>query len=97
MELMAVRDKAAGGLADMTLEVYYQSVAGRLASEANRVSNQKDLSGDILTRMFTQRESLAGVNEDEEVTKMITYQRAFQSAAKFISTMDQLYETLINM
>ncbi|MDR1520331.1 MAG: flagellar hook-associated protein FlgK [Planctomycetota bacterium] len=97
MELMAVRDQAVAGLADMTLEVYYQSVAGRLASEANRVSNQKELSGDILTRMFTQRESLAGVNEDEEVAKMITYQRAFQSAAKFISTMDQLYETLINM
>ena len=57
----------------------------------------KLLSEDVLTRMFTQRESLSGVNEDEEVVKMITFQRAFQSAAKFISTMDQLYETLINM
>ncbi len=57
----------------------------------------KDLSCDVLNRMFVQRESLAGVNEDEEVSKLITYQRAFQSAAKFISTVDQLYETLINM
>ncbi|MHC4885371.1 MAG: flagellar basal body rod C-terminal domain-containing protein [Planctomycetota bacterium] len=34
---------------------------------------------------------------DEELTKMIQYQRSFQSAARFISTADTIYETLINM
>ncbi|MDR1533967.1 MAG: flagellar hook-associated protein FlgK [Planctomycetota bacterium] len=97
LALLAIRDKTVENLGGMTLEGHYQAVAGRLASEANRTSNLKLLSEDILNSMFTQRESLAGVNEDEEVAKMITYQRAFQSAAKFISTMDQLYETLINM
>jgi flagellar hook-associated protein 1 FlgK len=47
--------------------------------------------------MFVQREELSGVSEDEETSKMITYQRAFQAAAKFISIVDVLYETLINM
>jgi flagellar hook-associated protein 1 FlgK len=97
LSLLAVRDKELAKLEGMTLEGFYQGVTGRLASEANRTSNMKLLSEDVLTRMFTQRESLSGVNEDEEVVKMITFQRAFQSAAKFISTMDQLYETLINM
>lgn len=97
IDLLAIREKALGSLKNMTLEGYYQSSVGRLASEASQAKNLKSLSCDIVNRMFVQRESLAGVNEDEEVTKLITYQRAFQSAAKFISTVDQLYETLINM
>lgn len=96
-DLLDLRDKTLGNLKEMTLELYYQSITGRLASEANRTTNMKKLSTDVINSMFIQRESLSGVNEDEEVTKMITYQRAFQSAAKFISVVDQLYETLINM
>ena len=97
LDMLKVRDTTIGNLKDMTLEGHYQSVTGRLASEANRTSSMKALAVDIVNRMFVQREQLAGVNEDEEVSKMITYQRSFQSAAKFISTVDQLYETLINM
>ncbi len=95
--IIDVQDKAIPALGGMTLEDFYQSVAGRLGSEASANTVQKNLSCDVMQRMFVQRENLSGVSEDEEVTKMITYQRAFQSAAKFISTVDQLYETLLNM
>ena len=95
--LLKVRDKKLGNLKDGTLDDYYLSTTGRLASEANKTTNMKALSCDVLNRMFAQRESLSGVNEDEEVSKLIMYQRSYQSAAKFISTVDQLYETLINM
>ncbi len=97
MELMNLREKPLGTLKEMTLEDHYLATLGRLGAEANQAKNMKDLSCDVVNRMFVQRESLSGVNEDEEVTKLIVYQRAFQSAAKFISTVDQLYETLINM
>ncbi|MDR1612441.1 MAG: flagellar hook-associated protein FlgK, partial [Planctomycetota bacterium] len=97
MDLIDLRDQKIFTLKGMTLDEYYQAVAGRLGSEANRTTNLKDLQEDILHRMFVQREELSGVNEDEEASKMITYQRAFQAAAKFISIVDVLYETLINM
>ncbi|MCD8350480.1 MAG: flagellar hook-associated protein FlgK [Planctomycetaceae bacterium] len=97
IDLMKLREEPLGNLKEMTLEDHYLAILGRLGSEANQTKNLKDLSCDVVNRMFVQRESLSGVNEDEEVTKLIVYQRAFQSAAKFISTVDQLYETLINM
>ncbi len=95
--MLDVRKTQSDNLDEMTLEDYYLSITGRLASEANSATNMKALSCDVANRMYNQRESLSGVNEDEEVSKLITYQRAFQAAAKFISTVDQLYETLINM
>ena len=95
--LLDVREADVANLKNSSLENYYLGITGRLGSEAASVRGQKELSASVLNRMFTQRESLSGVSEDEEVSKLITYQRAFQSAAKFISTVDQLYETLINM
>ncbi len=95
--LLDVREADVANLKNSSLENYYLGITGRLGSEAASVRGQKELSANVLNRMFTQRESLSGVSEDEEVSKLITYQRAFQSAAKFISTVDQLYETLINM
>jgi len=80
-----------------TLSDFYASMAGRLGSEASRAGAMYEMQVDITQRMYVQRESVSGVSEDEEGTKLIMYQRAFQGAAKFITTVDILYETLINM
>jgi flagellar hook-associated protein 1 FlgK len=95
--LLDMRNKKIANLNNLTLDDFYLTVTGRLGSEAKKAIDQKNLSCDVLNRMFTQRESISGVNEDEEVSKLMSYQRSFQSAAKFISTVDQLYETLINL
>ncbi len=99
LALLKLRDaKVCGSTSKaMTIDEYYQSITGRLGSEARKTKNLQEMQADIRQRMYVQRESLSGVNEDEETTKLITYQRAFQGAAKFISTVDIMYETLINM
>jgi len=43
------------------------------------------------------RDSVSSVNLDEEMTKMVKYQRAYESSAKFLSTIDQMTQTLVNM
>ena len=41
--------------------------------------------------------SQAGVNTDEEMTNMVEYQKAYEASAKFVTTIDSMLETLINM
>jgi len=43
------------------------------------------------------RDSVSSVNLDEEMTNMVKYQRAYESSAKFLSTIDQMTQTVINM
>lgn len=95
--LLSVREKKLEALGNLTLDDGYLTITGRLGSEAKKTIDLKDLAYDVKNTMFNRREAISGVNEDEEVSKLITYQRSFQSAAKFISTVDQLYETLLNM
>ena len=37
-----------------------------------------------------------GVNLDEEFSEMIKYQQAFAAAARFISQIDQMLDTIVN-
>jgi len=43
------------------------------------------------------RESVSGVNIDEEMVNLVTYQHAYSSAAKVFTAMDDMLGTLINM
>jgi len=41
--------------------------------------------------------SISGVSIDEEAIRMISYQRTFQASAKYISTVSELLELLVNL
>ncbi|GGO78019.1 flagellar hook-associated protein FlgK [Nocardioides deserti] len=60
--------------------------ATRLASTQRLVTAQVDGS----------REQLTGVNLDEETLNLVAAQRAYEAAARVISTVDAVLETLIN-
>ena len=42
------------------------------------------------------RESISGVNMDEELTRMISFQHGYAAIARFISTFDEMLNIIIN-
>ena len=44
-----------------------------------------------------QRESISGVNLDEEMVDLVRYQQAFEAASRYISTVQELTTSLINI
>ncbi len=50
-----------------------------------------------LAQLTTQQASQSGVSIDEETTNLLRYQQAYTAAAKVISTINNLYSTLMNM
>ena len=43
------------------------------------------------------RESVEGVNLDEELVKMTQYQQAYSAASRMIQAAQELYDTLLSM
>ena len=80
-----------------TFEDYYEGIIGSLGIESSRVNSLSFTQKDILVRVKNQREDLSGVNLDEEMTKMMQYQKSYQAAAKFVTTADSMLDTLMNM
>jgi len=50
----------------------------------------------ILDQTMARRESISGVNLDEEAANLVRYQQAYQAAAQVISTANTLFDTLLN-
>ena len=56
-------------------------------------SNTQEALVDLLAR---RRQSLSGVSLDEEATNLLRYQRAYEAAARVLSTYDEILDKLIN-
>ena len=50
----------------------------------------------LLSQIEYQRESVSGVSLDEELTNMIKFQHAYNSAARMITAIDEMLEVIVN-
>jgi flagellar hook-associated protein 1 FlgK len=59
----------------------------------SRVSSQSVISAQV----DASRESVSGVNIDEEMSNLLQYQHAYAAAGQLVSTINDMLDTLINM
>jgi flagellar hook-associated protein 1 FlgK len=75
----------------------YNTMIVQLGVAAKDVQTRDDIQAQSVQSLDSARISQAGVNTDEEMTSMVEYQKAYEASAKFISTIDSMLSTLINM
>lgn len=68
---------------------------GRIGSDARHADLTLEAQGAIHSQVVAERESVSGVNLDEEAADLLRYQQAYQAAAQIISTADTLFQTLL--
>ncbi|MBI2921920.1 MAG: flagellar hook-associated protein FlgK [Planctomycetes bacterium] len=79
-----------------SLEDFYRGLASALGTRTAEAADRAESQGFLESQLEAERERLSGVNLDEEAVNLITHQRAYQAAARFIATVDTLLDTLIN-
>jgi len=84
-----------GGTA--TLDDHYNSLVGKVGIEAQRANSDMQSQGDIVGQLKNLRESISGVSIDEEMTKMIEFQKSFDASARLVRTADEMMETVLNL
>jgi flagellar hook-associated protein 1 len=79
----------------------FNSYYGKMSSTVGIMTNQNTLSlggaEDAMVQLQNLRDSLAGVSLDEEMINLIQFQRGFESSAKFLSTIDEMMASLMNL
>ncbi len=80
-----------------TVDDYYSSVVGQVGIETQRAQSAYDTQVDTLKQLQNIRESISGVSLDEEATKMIEFQKAFDASARLITTADEMMDTVLNL
>jgi flagellar hook-associated protein 1 FlgK len=79
-----------------TFDSYYANISSQIGLAVNQNSLQVSGSKDAVNQLQNLRDSVSGVSLDEEMVNMIQYQRGFQSSAKYLSTVDDMLNTLIS-
>jgi len=69
------------------------SMMGIDAQQAYQFTNTQEV---IINQITNRRTSVQGVSLNEEMANMVRYQHAYTAAAKMISTLDAIYDTLVN-
>jgi flagellar hook-associated protein 1 FlgK len=79
-------------------ETFNESIiswSAELGTQVSTIYSSLEFAEVALDELKTQRDSVSGVSLDEELVKMIQYQRSYQMSAKLISTADALLAALM--
>lgn len=80
-----------------TLGEFYSSFIGELGIDRNETISNKETRSFILQQLSQRQSEVAGVSLDEEMANMIKFEHSYQASAKFISTIDQMLDILLNL
>ncbi|MDD2221467.1 MAG: flagellar basal body rod C-terminal domain-containing protein [Clostridia bacterium] len=77
-------------------EDFAKTLMDTIAIDTGYYKDINDMNKAILTSAANQRESIMGVLVDEETVNLISYQKAYQAAARLMTVMDETLDVLIN-
>lgn len=79
-----------------TFQEFVADYTATLGSDNTYVEGRYEASAAVIKEIQDSRDSISGVSESEETVNMMTYNRAYQAAARMMTVMDGLLDVLIN-
>ena len=93
--LSAIEDQTI--IAGATPTTYYSNIVFGVGNDVSNGTAELQSSQLVLQQLQDQRGSISGVSLDEEAANMTRYQQAYDAAARIVTTVNQMLETVINM
>ena len=79
-----------------TFDDYFANAVGNIGVLGKQAATNRETENRIMKFLKDERQSISGVNIDEELSNMIRFQHGYNAAARFITTVNSLYDTIIN-
>ena len=80
-----------------TLEEYAGAILGLNAVQAARAEETAELQADMLENIEFRKNSLTGVNIDEELANILVFQNSFAASARVIRAAQDLFDSLLGI
>jgi flagellar hook-associated protein 1 FlgK len=95
LALAALKDFSS--ISGNTFSEYYAQIVADIGIELNTAASNAEARERIVQQMEVQRASISGVSMEEEAVELIKLQRAYEAAAQLMRTVDEMYDTLLNI
>lgn len=97
LAISRLESQAMAGLNNVSLKDTYAGMVNDIAAQAATAQSNAEAADSIRETLIAQKEAFSGVSLDEEAVNLIRSQRAFQGAAKIISTVDEMLQTMLGL
>jgi flagellar hook-associated protein 1 len=85
------------GKSTQTINQFYSGMLGQLGTERNAAGAGLNTRAFALQQLMIRQNEVMGVNLDEEIASLIQYQHTYQASARYLTTINTMLETLLNM
>ena len=75
---------------------FYESFIAALGAQGQRTRTMADNQRALMNQIDAQRQSVMGVNIDEEMMDIIKFQQAFNAIARYVTTIDEMLDVIVN-
>jgi len=79
-----------------TFDDYFAVSVGRIGLLGEQSMISLETQNQIMKQLHEMRQSISGVNMDEELSNMIKFQHGYSAAARFITVFNSMLDTIIN-
>jgi flagellar hook-associated protein 1 FlgK len=95
--LANTRDQATLNGGTQTFLQFYSAMVGDIGAQVQTVGQQQSAQTALGNQLQTQRQSVSGVDPNEELVNLVQFQRAFQMAANYLAVVNKSLDELFTI
>ena len=84
-------------LNNLSITQYYRAIFDANTQKAGTIRALATGDATYHASLEAQKQSISGVNLDEETINLLTYQRSYQASARYVTVINEMLESLLNM
>lgn len=96
VDIAAIRNTSMMIGRERTLDDYFADSVTNVGLKGEQAATNLASQNSILSDLRTLRDSISGVNIDEELADIMKFQHGYNAAAKFVTVIDEMLDTVIN-
>jgi flagellar hook-associated protein 1 len=97
VQLAAFPDQAIPSRNGSSISTIYNQMVGQVTQQSSQAKAAAEGAQNFEQALRGQETAISGVSIDEEAIQMITYQKSYQAAARYIGVLSQMIDTLLQM
>ncbi len=78
-----------------TFQGFYDKIIGKLGTDTSVYKSSRDTLTNTVASVDNSRQQIMGVSSDEELTKLIKYQSAYNAASRYMTVISQMTELIV--
>jgi flagellar hook-associated protein 1 FlgK len=97
LAMFGLQNGAIAALGNKTMQDYYLQLVQDVGAGAESANRNLDFQQSLVNQAQVRRDEMSGVSIEEEMTKLILFQRAFEASSVLVRTGDEMYQTILDM